>query len=511
MQNSFARFILDNLHLKIALIIVVSPFIIVSFYTHPVGDDYCESARALELGFWYAQHYWYENFSGRFFSFFLRSAFPYIATNLGDYFTFYKLVPLILLPSLFFAITLLIRRFLESALPEKKVPQSNNILWTGLVVFVIFLTRNPSNLEYFYWLSGALVHAVPSILFLLLLATLLHAGSLSHSISTSRKLFYYLLCGFLALAQAGSNEIAAGLVLAMATLGTFFIWRVYKTRHWSAWLWLSVLVVSIVSTFIAVSAPGYDVREQIVELSKQISMDKTIFSITDPVELIKYFLTTLVSTGYVFVKKIVYWTLDPVLLITSLLAVPLISKITDSESGWKLRLTRLHLLVMTLVWLAFAFIPFYVPQLAGGYIPARAMNTGFLIYLVGWFAMLTFIVSTLSREKSSDILLPDYITVAAGFLLILGLIFNANFRYAMNNAIHEGPIVHKQLMARYDYIKANKNNHENGVIVVPAITTLPRTILNQDPLFTHNNDLFAERYNKCMARFFNVPALIARD
>lgn len=504
-ENQFSSFE-ANLFLKASLLIVLIPFIILSFFSHPIGDDFCESSLALELGYWKSQIYWYNNHDGRYFSFALRSLYPYISDLLGGYFNGYKFIPLFIFTTLFLAIFTLLKTIVKVAMPKNGLVSKKMIFWGTLAFYTIYITRIYSPREEFYWLSGALVHSFACILLLFFSSLLLLMRHFSRSQNTYMRIFYTILCSILIIGIVGSNEIYAVLIILTVFIGALVSIR---SKHYNYRIWLILLIIATVATAISFFAPGNSVIRPLVELKNLNTDNNPLFAGAKGFELAKQFYLSLLKAGYIFIKFVCNWIVDPVLLSASLLIIPIgIKLVNKTRLSTFIKIKRINVILVFVLWLFFSFLPIFMPRFAGGYIPYRAINSSFLIFLVGWFVCILLLIAVSSKKNSQNVIPPKYILVSAQLVMILGLLFVGNFKPAVKDLLFSAPVAHSQLKNRYRIIAERIANEERN-IVVPALTKIPRTMINEDPLYPDMSHIRAEYYNKCQARFFDVDSIIS--
>lgn len=495
--------------LKAMLLIVPVPFIVLAFFSHPVGDDFGESSKALELGYWNAQIYWYNNFSGRYFSLALRSLYPYIADFIGGYFKGYKFVSLFIFTTLFLAIFSLLKAIVKVSIPSTTLVYNKLVFWGALTLYTIYLVRVPSPLEGFYWLSGTLVHSFACILTLFLLSLLLQARQILSYRNPYTKLIYTLLCIILTVGIVGSNEINAVLITLIALTGTLV--AVYS-KHSSSKIWRIILIVAVIATAISFLAPGNSIRRPVVELTNvKGEAGFGLFALSKSSEVAQYLFYSLVKSIYIFVRSVGSWSVDPALLCASLLAIPIVIRLANStDISRRIPAKRISIILIIVLWLFFVFLPIFLPIFAGGYIPLRALNSSYLIFLVGWFVSLFVFLVASATKNSSNIIVPKYILVAAQIVMVLSLIFVGNLKPGLKDLLLSAPIAHSQLNNRYELIRKKIANNERN-IVVPALTKIPKFLLNEDPLCPDFKPGKAEYYNKCQAKFFGIESIMRTE
>ena len=140
------------------------PLIALATYNHPSPtDDYCFTNTVLHYGFWQAQQFYYDGWTGRYFHNFIVHSNPLVIGWYGGY----KVYPVVFLAILMSSFYALAHQWLY------------RVFGTGIKValaaglFIGFIATITGIPEYFYWFTGLASYGLSSALFLFLLATLL--------------------------------------------------------------------------------------------------------------------------------------------------------------------------------------------------------------------------------------------------------------------------------------------------------------------------------------------------
>ncbi|AFY77747.1 hypothetical protein Ple7327_2449 [Pleurocapsa sp. PCC 7327] len=293
-----------NNFFKITLIVIIIPFLLLSYFNHPSTDDFCYANKVLELGFWNAQIFWYLNWSGRYFGTAANSLYAVIVGLFGEdnYTTnFWKLYKFVA-PFLFGMFWISLFCFFKAI--AGKISSNLNIFWATYLGFVIYLCGMPSTVEGFYWLNGAFYYTLGNILLFFLLALLLSKDRILNSSSFSKKIIYGLGCALLAAAIAGSSEILAIFLLTIAFIGVLLT---SYTKHHSSLIWRIVLGVTIISIALSFLSPGTSQR----------------YNVTVEQEQADYSLKMIFGIAIQFICTLNSWVLNPVLLSVSLIFIPI--------------------------------------------------------------------------------------------------------------------------------------------------------------------------------------------
>ncbi|MFZ1323528.1 MAG: hypothetical protein WAT71_18400, partial [Ignavibacteria bacterium] len=134
--------LLNNSLLQIFfLILMVIPFIILCFYNQPTPEDFVFGLETKKLGFLKAQEFFYNNWSGRFFSYAVLSLNALLFVFIGGY----KITSLLLMLLFFSSIYFLVSEFFKDKLNQKEI-----IVFSFSIIF-LYLYKAPSVSEGFYW------------------------------------------------------------------------------------------------------------------------------------------------------------------------------------------------------------------------------------------------------------------------------------------------------------------------------------------------------------------------
>ena len=224
-------------------VVAILLFIVNAAFANPLTDDYCYSSMARNLGFMPAQAYWYNHWTGRFLSSALLSGNPLVYGQMAGY----KLIPLLLVSSLWAALYLAVRTVVRESLPARS-------LWVFVSVFVaVYLDRMPDIRSGLYWMAGSVTYQVGAILALFLVVTL---ARLLRATGQGR-LKWCLVASLCALLIPGTNEVVL-LMLFPLLLAIVAFDRRLRGRF-DRLLFLPV-ACALAGALVSVCAPGNQVR-----------------------------------------------------------------------------------------------------------------------------------------------------------------------------------------------------------------------------------------------------------
>ncbi|MCC3153374.1 DUF6056 family protein [Hymenobacter sp. BT770] len=342
-----------TLLITLGLVLVVLPFVGLALYNHPSLDDYLDAVTVKELGFWQAQKHFYLTHTGRYTTTVLLALVnPLLYIRLESHWW----VALI-----FIFGTLLVLRFSLSellVLPGKAG-------WIAAASFLsLWLAYAPGQAEGLYWFTGAYTYIMAVWLLLLWLVVLNRYAKARLSNNGAWPWLAALVV--LTLAVAGTIEPVALPFLMALAIAAFVSWRLKEGRV--VWLLAGLAAVGCLVSF---SAPGNFAR--IASMGGQFSFLKTLCY-------------SAATTGYLLLT----WVGNPVLLALSALLLPGIHRIAQQRDQLVVQLlSRIPAGLLTIGMaglMALASCPAYYASGTG--LPLRARTTLYLLFLLGWFAVL---------------------------------------------------------------------------------------------------------------------------
>ncbi|MGB7933431.1 MAG: DUF6056 family protein [Gammaproteobacteria bacterium] len=467
--------------LKTTLLISVVPFLFLFAYIHPQTDDFCSAVSMFQRGFWGHQIWAFTHFNGRYFSTFTVDLFTNAAELLGGYLKGYRFIPLSMFVVFFFALLAFVKSIAQNFISNR------HIFWGTLVLFVLCLSRFPSVAEGFYWLDSIGAHLLANILLLLLLSLLFYSSSASLPGYSRKRFFYYLICLLLTIGVVGGNEVTRVVLLTIAFTGVV---TTTLTKHPTSTLWRLVLGTAIIFSVMTFLTPA-----NVLLMKAQIKGWGVDYSST------AIMLRVLKSINE-FMWHFTNWVLDSALLSASILAVPYFVSLAEN-SGVLQAINRKHIVIAVyfILWLSLIASAFVLPYVAGEYFAARASNTGYLVFLLGWFLGIFLIIATLSTGQRKNLELPRYIYTAAKIILTVGILLEGNVPHSVKQLLNDAPYYSSQLEARYRIIDQSIEKGEEAV-VVPALTRKPDIIFIRDIV---NNPRYWR--NGCYADFFHLQSI----
>lgn len=369
-QTLLDRYLLPIATLGLFLAVFV-PILFLSYYNHPsAADDYCFADTAVHYGFWQAQKYYYDGWTGRYFSNFIVHGTPLV----WGWYQGFKFIPALLAIGWLLAAYALISEWAGRLdLPENS-RQRTQLYLTSLLFFLYILIL-PNLAEAFVWTASAAVYTVPTALMMYWGAVVLRwkrqlAGTLQTLTGIWASVLVFLIVG------CGETHMLLIISLLLAIL----LFRFVQNRQFDRQLLLQ-LVVALVSGWLVFRAPGNAIRMQGGAAGG---------------DLVGGLMQSLVWLGKNVPRWFVQTPILPLSALWALLGVGLLAKHTvpnrQTSSLFRVPLWYGTLVLFGLL-LATVLPSFYATQ----FLTNRAINVTYAVFLWGWLFLLTTQLPRFSR------------------------------------------------------------------------------------------------------------------
>ena len=431
-------------------------------YNHPsVDDDYCFAYMTRDYGFWKAQKFYYDGWSGRYISNMIFHATP-LAFGV---FWFVKVMPFLILALLFHAIYTFIGEVLNPT-------QSRRFLLTAtfLSIFIIF---SPSIVDTFYWYSSVFIFPTSFSFFLYLIVVLLRFYQPQYQ---KIKYLIALLAATLVFFIVGSNEVMMLFIIGLC--GAVWGYILLFHRRFETLFFTLMLIGLYFAYFWVVQAKGNQVRL----VGGNVLGGAIALSLTNALK----------STVFDGLK----WSL-----ILSPFAYLYFSSLPDKEevkSIFKANVWMVILGLFTLLFMMF-FVIHYGNDMG---VPDRVKNVIFAVFLVGFFYIIMIIKYSYSINYKIKSPVINY-GIAA---LIIGVFV---FRYGQNLKTMYADIrlgiakrYDQEMTQRYTQIRESKSD----TIYVAPIKNIPKSLCFDDIKTTEEH-----LWNKCYATYFEKKVIILKE
>ena len=448
-------------------LVTILPLLVLSFYNHPsAADDYCFADTATRFGFWQAQHFYYDGWTGRYFSNFLVHANPLV---LGWYDGF-RIIPALATLGWVAGAYAFVSELLR---PE---PVRTKLVVTA-TLFTLFMLALRSTVEAFFWTAAIASYTIPTALTFYLLAVLLRWYRLRAGVMP---ILTAIWAGFLVFAIVGSSE--TNLIFLVLLLGALLGYRLLFRRQFDARL-AFLLVVALVSAWLVLRAPGNAIRMGGNKLGGNVGF-------------------SFVSAFTFLARLVLNWLLTTPVLPVSLLALPLAIRFMRSDSPTRSLFTvPVWLVGVVYVGLLAAMI---FPSYYGIGIPPvyRVTNVVYAFFLLGWFYILTVTVGWAMRQNwlsETAGQLPVWAVVTAGVWIGYGCWRSESVRgmyadwFRGDAARYDSAMTerHRQLLTATDTLR------------LQPLPVYPPTLFVED--VRENPDFL---WNRCQADFYGHKRVI---
>ncbi len=441
------------------------PLLWLSAHNHPsAADDYCFADTSVRYGFWQAQVYYYNGWTGRYFSNMLVHANPLV----WNWYNGFRFIPTLAVTALVAACYALI----DTLFPDRSTRVRLSI--TGLLFFTLIVGMQ-GVAETFFWTAAVASYTVPTILTIYLLAVLLRWYQLPPG---SFRNLTSLWAGVLVFAIVGSSETS--LVLVLILLGTAFGCQLLFRRRFDGFL-LGLVVVGLVSAWLVFRAPGNAIR-----LGANTDEGNVIISLKTTVQ-------TLGLAGF-------NWLWRSPLLPLSVCWWPLATALSRPGSRVAGLFRFPPLLMGAGVLLTILLLVF--PSVYGlGLAPVRVMNLAWVVFVFGWFYTLTTAAGWWYRRNGDQ---PNRAApVWATGLVAVWLVATAFL----------SPVLHQMY---YDLISGHAATYDREMTLRHNQLQQPADTLRLQPISVYPPSLFLEDikadkqhwWNRCQAGYYNHKAVI---
>ncbi|WP_151087664.1 DUF6056 family protein [Hymenobacter baengnokdamensis] len=473
--------------LTLALVSVL-PFLVLSFYSHPVADDYVFSGFYKRIGWLAFQKVFYLNWQG------LYTTNAVMCSPLNpvahDRFDLYWIPCWLGIGSIVASLWLLMRYLTRDRLAT--------LVITSAVLFA-YLYQTPSPAEGLFWLNANWAYQMSISIGLLLILVLLQAFQ-----NKQVSLGYWVAAAILTIILIGTNFIAAMLTAFAIGVGMLLNLRNKNTRLW----WMALLLIACVALAIVVLAPGNTVR------IKTEAASSATAALTNQARTASKLITGVVRGTLFLVYSLVNWLGNGVILALSVVLAPILSAVSKNTEA-PLTIFFKKRFVPLLAGGVMVMLPFFPTYLAEGVPPAgRVTNVIYFVFIMVWLSMLYAAVTWWRRVASTSHRQPAYITFAMATFLVIALLTDSNYSLAYSN---KGQSSNNIALAYKDWLSGaakqfdaqHKKRYQlmmvpgHEGVVLDSLTAVPRTIYLDDlhPDSTHwANRAYAKFFGKAYVR-----------
>lgn len=458
---------LTNSALWLLFLITVIPIGILAIYNHPsVDDDYCFAYMTRDYGFWEAQKFYYEGWSGRYISNMIFHATP-LAFGI---FWFVKVMPLLILGLLYHAIYTLMGELLK--------PSRHNQLLLAAIFLSIFIIFSSSVVDTFYWYTSVFIFPTSLCYFLYLLVVILRYYQPQYQ---RIKYPIALLAATLVFFIVGSNEVMMLFILAF--LGIVWLYILGFEKRFDGFIFGLILVGAYFAFFWVIKAKGNEIR-----MVGGNVLGGDIYK-----SLLNALKSTIIS-GIKWLKPVIFFGVMYHLFLHKFMPV-------RPQAIFKVNSWIAILALLTLIFLMF-FVIHYGNDMG---VPDRVNNIIFAIYLVGAF----YIITVAHYDYPVNYPVNNWMNnkwIIVGFVVLIGLyvsLFDGNIK-TMYTDIRLGIAKRydQEMTQRYTQISESKSD----TIYLAPLKNIPKSLCFDD-IKTNEKHL----WNKCYATYFDKKVIILKE
>lgn len=418
-------------------------------------------------GFWAAQKFYYEGWSGRYFSNMIFHATP-LAYGV---FWFVKVMPIFILGLLFHATYTFIGEILKPS-------RANQLLLTAtfLSIFILF---SSSVVDTFFWYTSVFIFPTSLCCFLYLIVVILRYYQPQYQ---KIKYAIALLAATLVFFIVGSNEVM--MLFTIAFLGMIWFYILVFEKRFDTFIFALMLIGLYFAYFWVIKAEGNQVR----------LVGGNLMGGAIGLSLINALKSTLVSALRWTTSLIFFWSFYFRFLHKNLPERPA-------------NIFKVNIWIAIMGLLMLIFVMFFVIHYGNDMgVPDRVNNTIFAIFLTGIFYTLTiafYLPSSEPIRNYEGMGRWQYISVFAvliGVYIYLGTV-NLKTMYA-DIRLGIAKRYDQEMTQRYEHIRTSKSD----TVYITPLKNIPKS-LYFDEIKTNEQHL----WNKCYATYFEKKVIILKE
>lgn len=480
MKQIFKKSSFSIFFVVLGFVMFFSPFIILSYFNYPGGEDFAEAILSIKLGFSGHVRDLYTTWDGRYFSAILFALHP-----LSFYsFTLYKIAPILLFILLFFSIWGLIKVAFAEFLNTK------HAFVLSILYFTLFLFQISSQVYMFYYYISSFIYGIAIVL------AVLFVGALFSMYKQKKYLYRFLLLTlscFLIFLSVGTMESL--LIFLPIFLVIIFTYRLFYNKGMLLETGI-VFFALLVAIFIHLTSPA---------LYGQMSIDGEIGSFE-----LSYILNSLLLsfeiTNHFIVKE--FLNNNYLLLLYTLFIIPTVFYLCEKNQRFKAffnfpLIPSVSLIYIMLVLLSFPY--FWALGSETNLYPKRLFNVIYFFFIAAWFISFSLITVKIYEKFTIDIKFNfQKITVVFSILFLLLVPTSKNWIETTQFILSgEAKLYQKEFENRITKLQ------NAGLTDTVEIFTLQHNndIINSGVGLETNNDNWVSAYEE----YFNVGSIIVKN
>jgi hypothetical protein len=426
------------------LIAALLPYLILSFYIHPIADDF-DAALKGGTNYWQNQLRYFMEWNGRYSA----NLFVFFTSLFVKNIFLYRLYPIVLIGLLILATYLLVKNvFQKFRVIERSI--------ISLAFVLLFLNILPAQAEGLYWFTGSITYVFPLALVLVyftlviqyfrnefVLSKLIHKAGLF--------ILLIFLCSF--------NETLTFTLLALHGLLSTFC---FEAKAGKKNFTLGLLLIAIAGMFLMAAAPGNDVR-----------------SLNFPER--HMFLHSALYSSLQSLRFAITWIASPAILAFTLLYLPFARQ-------FPILTPRIHPLVSTSILFFIIFCAAFPAYWSMGILGQhRTINSGLFFFLLFWFFNLHIVAKLIPDsffEYYSNRVFRNAMIIIMTITFFSTRTGSTSWRDLLNGKANQ---YDKELTSREMLLAQCKQNGTEEC-ETPALTVKPKSIFVLD--ITNNSSHF---------------------
>nr|MCU0470447.1 hypothetical protein [Arcicella sp.] len=418
-------------------------------------------------GFWQAQKFYYEGWSGRYFSNMIFHATP-LAYGV---FWFVKVMPLLILGLLFHAIYTFIGEILK--------PSKSNQLLLSATFLSIFILFSSSVVDTFFWYTSVFIFPTSFCYFLYLIVVILRYYQPQYQ---RIKYPIALLAATLVFFIVGSNEVMMLFIIGL--LGMVWFYMLVFEKRFDGFIFTLMLVGLYFAYFWVIKAKGNEVRlvgGNLMGGAIGLSLKNALFSTFKNMFIwLKLLFPAIIIYRWGFLYK----------------NHSIVDKPYFDVPVWIVACALVLLL----------FLMFFVIHYGNDMgVPDRVKNIIFAVFSIGVFYIITIVHYYYPTEWELD---SSIKTVGVIILMIVSLIKppksttqNLKTMYA-DIRLGIAKRYDQEMTARYEHIRTSKSD----TVYVKPLKNIPKSLC-----FDEIKDTEKHLWNKCYATYFEKKVIILKE
>ncbi len=457
---------LINSVLWLLFLITAVPIGILAMYNHPsVADDYCFAYMTRDHGFWQAQKFYYDGWSGRYISnmFFHATPLAYGA------FWFVKVMPFLIFGLLFHAS--------YSFIGEVLKPTSQHKLLLTITFISIFIIFSSSIVDTFYWYTSVFIFPTSICFFLYLIVAILRYYQPQYQ---RIKYWIALLSATLVFFIIGSNEVM--MLFTIAFLGIVWAYLLLFEKRFDTLIFGLMLVGLYFAYFWVIQAKGNQVRmvggNILGGAIQQSLIDALKSTIVNSIKWAGVLLFFAVSYSMFFLRK--HYPEMPSNIFKVKIWIPILG-------------------LFILIFMMF-FVIHYGNDMG---VPDRVKNIIFAIYTLGFFYIVTIAHFTYLNENRK--INNEWLVITIIIVAVMSSIYfsgqNLKTIYA-DVRLGIAKRYDQEMTQRYAQIRASKSD----TVYIAPLKNIPKSLCF-DEIKTNEKHL----WNKCYATYFEKKVIILKE